>query len=285
MGASGDGRSHPLHCTTPLCLPAAGCAHTLAAFMRGPASKLPSLCSSSDTRLAHGMQWSPVSFSVPVVSDGVVLGTVPAEPGPCKNESKDGVANVVAHGCEKTAADGVDSLAEPGPRKANVTSEIDWDTAGNGGSENIWCDGCWEELPEYCGCGSVRLCLHCAVGSSRLAFGTDPCKADVEGDGQMAMAAALQNEMANMMRNFDRMGHMMDDFGGLGRELADIRENMVSRRDVPALVSRIRGLEGGPEIAEESDDESYYDHTGYTDHEGDDEEDDYDEESDLQDGF
>jgi len=145
------------------------------------------------------MECSAVSVTVPVVTEGLVLGSVPA------------------------------IVAEPGPRKANEGEEDEKENEERI-SRNRFCEGCWETLPDVCGCGVLRLCACCADSGLRgSAAEAGYCNAEGESAGEKGIAEALREEIGNMTRNFERVGGMIDDVGGLAREMADLRANMVSR--------------------------------------------------------
>ena len=77
------------------------------------------------------LEFSAVSVAVPVVTDGMVLSSVPAD------------------------------MAEPGPREANVGAEAVEEVDVHSFDRNL-CAGCWEVLPDICRCGATRLCADCA---------------------------------------------------------------------------------------------------------------------------
>ena len=66
------------------------------------------------------------------------------------------------------------SVAEPGPCKADVL-DVGFQMGG------VRCDGCWEELPFNCWCGSLRYCAQCVGGGGVCGLWAEPgeCKADV----------------------------------------------------------------------------------------------------------
>ena len=82
--------------------------------------------------IVRSTEFSAVSVAVPVVVDGMVLGSVPEQ------------------------------MAEPGPRKANVTGAEAGDKVNVASVDNNLCAGCWEVLPDVCGCVATRLCADCA---------------------------------------------------------------------------------------------------------------------------
>ena len=189
-------------------------------------------------------------------------------------------------GDAKTMATG---LVEPGPRKAEVV------TGGSGGvdlpvgKKNIWCNGCWEVLPEYCGCGSLRACSFCAAGVLVDSLAEPgPREADVgessgfpeaggeDGTGNGHAAAVTMDmirlELQRTSSNLDRMQIIGGGMGEVMAELQNIRDSMVTRDDYDALLNRMRGLEAdGSEYDSESEER-----TGYTDHGTDDEASDFD---------
>ena len=59
----------------------------------------------------------------------------------------------------------------------------DGDDALHSGSKNVWCSGCWEELPDVCGCDVSRWCFGCATVSARWSAVPAYDFADVALDG------------------------------------------------------------------------------------------------------
>ena len=213
----------------------------------------PGLWAAPGSSMGHSMAEGNGILTEPVYSDGVVCGSVPAEPS-----------------CG-------DVVVEPGPPKANVADEDAGEDAQQSQTKNVWCSGCWEELPDVCSCGASRWCVQCAAGLGRRSAGLrrrsvarGACKAENEAE----MRDALRESMLDMTRNFQRMEQFVESMGGLASELQSVRQSMASRSDVQGLVQRLQALEGGA-LGEEE----YDDHTGYPDDEDDLGSDDYNEDS------
>ena len=166
--------------------------------------------------------------------DGMVLGSVPEE------------------------------MAEPGSRKANVTGAEAGDKVNVAKVDINLCAGCWEVLADICGCGATRLCADCVYVRLRGSV-AEASHSGIQGEGQgeQSIEKELREELLTMANNFQRMGDMVDVFGGLSRELADIRASMDSREDMAMLASRVCGLEGGthletPAVMDDADESDFW---------------------------
>ena len=102
--------------------------------------------------------------------------------------------------------------------------------------ENIWCGGCWEVLPSFCGCGSVRACSHCASGLlKRPLVEPVPCKADGGNDGVVEEGAGeatmemVRLELQRMAANVERMGFLGQGVGDISGISGTMGESMVTR--------------------------------------------------------
>ena len=133
----------------------------------------------------------------------------------------------------------------------DVAAGNDSDDWERGDAKNVWCSGCWEELPDVCGCGSSRWCVECAAGFATVLAerGRGTADGTRNGVGTMAqegmMARAVRDELQVMAQNFERMGSLIDDVGTMARELHNVRVEMVSRNDWQSLLNRIGRLDGG----------------------------------------
>jgi hypothetical protein len=163
----------------------------------------------------------------PVFSGGVLCGSVPAEPGHCEADvfAENGLAEFIQR-------------AEVGTCKADAVSNV-----GGECLENLWCSGCWEVLPNFCGCGSVRFCVHCVTGAAKVLAEPGDGKADVAASGgeQVGhdMVEALHEEMQKMTGNSQRAADVGGQVGSMLEHLRDLRDNMVTHDAVEALLHRI----------------------------------------------
>ena len=218
------------------------------------------------------LQWlvagSPSTYTVPLYTDGTICGSVPAE---------DGSGMVVGSGGGDPVANvGETFLAEP------VATESFSGEHGDAAVEdrlaevvaNVWCNGCWEELPSFCGCGSLRLCGECAgkCMASRNGEGDaldEPTYVEAAGDATEGVTVDMVRvELERMAANVERMGSFGGGVQDMMGQMREIEERMVSREAYERLVNRLGQLEAGVGRAEVQA-ERFDEHTGYTDDEGD----------------
>ena len=96
---------------------------------------------------------------------------------------------------------------EAGLCDGNVEWKCDDDDALHSGSKNVWCSGCWEKLPDVCGCVAPRWCIHCAAELARWSAepvhdydavardgGVEDLVSDIHVDG---MASLISNDGAD----------------------------------------------------------------------------------------
>ena len=117
--------------------------HTLQSLVQMVADIHSLLCWSCRGVVSSPEVWA--ESAMPVDGGGDICGTVPIEPGLGKV--------------------GVDM--EAGLCDGNVEWKCDDDDALHSGSKNVWCSGCWEKLPDVCGCVAPRWCIHCAAELAR----------------------------------------------------------------------------------------------------------------------
>ena len=196
------------------------------------------------------LQWlvdySSFGVAVPNFTDGVVYGTVPVEVRSCMEHVRGG-GNAETEFEATVHGDGV---AEPRPGMASIVAACVEDAAGSGGFENLRCGGCWEILPEVCGCGSLQLCLHCSSGLRDVVV-----EAAVDEEDSRVSLVHVQREMQTSMANMHGLNGLLDSMGGLVEELRTMRANMVGREEYSRLTSRLDRIEGGvPEDEGDHDD-------------------------------
>ena len=107
--------------------------------------------------------------AVPIYCDGIVCGSVPVK------------------------ASGEDMAA------GNDGDDRERDDA-----KNVWCSGCWQELPEVCRCDATRWCVECADGFAtvRSEAGDSTGQVVCNGVGEELVSSALREELLQITRNF-----------------------------------------------------------------------------------
>ena len=111
-------------------------------------------------------------------------------------------------------ASSMESVAERDMCKENVA---DYGFSVDG----LTCDGCWEQLPFSCGCGSLRFCAECFPGGAVLSQWAEAGKRNTDsrneslpesagGEHEGTWMQALHGELQVMVSNIERMG----SFGG-----------------------------------------------------------------------
>ena len=250
------------------------------------------------------MEYSSVAVAVPVFSDGMVVGSYPAQGAQCKADflADSGASGVLAaSGAEEFGAElgsgradvvmesgvvdpvadgGGDVWAEPASREADVTME-----RGGFSGDGFFCNGCWEPLPSQCWCGSLACCVQCAAGgvwaepsnhkANVVFMGVDGEAEHGEGTGEVTMDM-VRLELQRMAANVERVFSSGIGLGGLGDmvtemhgRLDEVREQMVTRDTYDRLLDRLRQLESGVEAAEGvADEEQAFEGDVFDEHSG-----------------
>ena len=165
-------------------------------------------------------------------------------------------------------ANGIMADAEiAGSWEADIVMERGGDDDGPAVVKNIWCNGCWEVLPETCRCGALRWCGHCAdafIGvGGEAEHGEGACEVTMD---------MVRLELQRMAANVERIGSLGQMVTEMDGRLDGVREQLVTRDTYNGLLDRLRQLEGGvgsPTGARMVEQDVFDEHSGYTEDEGD----------------